>query len=97
MGSGVIDPAAQIHWIPILKGKRKKLKKQTARDKLDALIDWYEKNQPDHPKEIPGGVSIKPTTLDRWASPVGDKRWVYRGWLLTLAQLPVVKKLKIKK
>lgn len=92
--------AAQTQWVPLPEGKRKKLKKLkklTARDNLDTLIDWYEKNRPDHPKEIPGGVSIKPTTLDRWAAKVGNKKWIYRGWTLTLAELPTVKKLKIKK
>lgn len=89
--------AAQTQWLPLQQGKRKKLKKLTARDNLDKLIDYYETHKPDMEHAIPGGVSIKSTTLDRWAAPLGEQKWMYRGWLLTLAELPVVKKLKIKK
>jgi hypothetical protein len=87
-GCYAMNQAAQIQWVPLAAGKKKKLKKPSARDALDKLIDWYEKNKPDHPKQLPGGVAIKPTTLDRRATPQGDKQWMYRGWLLTLAEIP---------
>lgn len=95
--SGPIPTTAQTQWIPLADGKKRKLKRPSLRDKLDELIDWYEKNKPDHPKEIPGGVAIKATTLDRWATPHGKDQWMYRGWLLKLAELPVKKKTRIRK
>jgi hypothetical protein len=92
-----MNQAAQNQWVALPDGKRKKLKKPTRRDRLDALVNWYEQNKPEMERVLPGGVAVPATTLDRWAAKVADNRWIYRGWTITRAVEPVVKKLRIKK
>jgi hypothetical protein len=91
-----MNKAAQIQWLP-LAGKKRKLKRLNARDRLDKLIDWYEKNMPDHEKVLPGGCVIETDQLNKWAKEVSDNEWLYRGWTLKRAEPPVVKKTKIRK
>jgi hypothetical protein len=74
-----MSQAAQTQWVDLPEGKRKKLRRPTRRDRLDALINWYEQNRPDMDHVLPGGVAVPATTLDRWASKVAENRWIYRG------------------
>lgn len=91
-----IPNTAQEQWLPLAAGRKKKLPRLKPRDRLDALIDWYEKNMPDHEKVLPGGVTMEKRSLDRFASTVKEGVWMYRGWTLTRVE-PISKKTRIRK
>lgn len=78
----------QASFVEALNGKRQKLKRATARDKLDATIDWYEKYKPDLPHVMPGGVFMTPDELNKFAAKLDEKTWVYRTWRLERADPP---------
>lgn len=52
---------------------------RTAQDRLNELIDWYEKHKPHAGKIIP--VTIEDRVLARFAKPIDGKpkHWLYRG------------------
>src|SRR5690348_11228617 len=80
-----IPNTAQTQWVELQQGKRKKLPRLTPRGELDRLIDWYEREKPDMPKVMPGGVALPPDQLDRIGSKLANGMWMYRGWKLQLS------------
>ncbi len=86
--SKAIPNTAQTQWVEIEQGKKQKLKRLTPRNKLDAAIDWYEKHKPEMPHVMPGGVFMTPVELDKFASKLDDKTWMYRTWTLMRADPP---------
>lgn len=62
--------------------KQAKLKPKSDQDRLNDLIDWYEKNKPNAGRVIQ--VNISPEYLDKFAKKIPDepKRWNYRGRIL---------------
>lgn len=100
MNTGKAIPnSAQTQWVEIASGKKKKIPRITPRGELDRLIDWYEKNKPDMPKELPGGVALEAIQIDRFAKPLTPGVWEYRGWRISRAEvLPrKEKRMKIRK
>jgi hypothetical protein len=100
MNTGKAIPnSAQTQWVEISEGKKKRIPRVTPRGELDRLIDWYEKEKPDMPKVLPGGVALLKEQIDRFASPLATGVWMYRGWRISQAEtLPrKEKRLKIRK
>lgn len=97
--SKAIPNTSQTQWVEIAAGKKRKLKRLNPRDELDRLISWYEKNKPDLPHVLPGGIALSKIDLDRFAQPTAEGVWTYRGWRITQADtLPrKEKRLKISK
>lgn len=97
--SKAIPNSAQTQWVEITAGKKKKIPRVTPRGELDRLIDWYEKEKPDMPHVLPGGVALLKEQIGRFAQPVAEGVWTYRGWRITQADtLPrKEKRLKIRK
>lgn len=82
-----IPNTAQTQWVEIAAGKKKKVPRITPRGELDRLIDWYERNKPDMPRVLPGGVALPKEQIDRFASPLANGVWMYRGWRITQADM----------
>lgn len=78
----------QIQWVDGIPGAPQKLKALKPRDKLDSLIDWYEKFKPDMPHVMPGGVAMDRDELDKIAVKQDQDTWLYRGWILKKAEKP---------
>lgn len=100
MNTGKAIPnSAQTQWVEIASGKKRKIPRITPRGELDRLIDWYEKNKPDMPHELPGGVALEAIQIDRFASRIAEGVWQYRGWRITRADtLPrKEKRMKVRK
>ena len=94
-----IPASAQTQWVEIAQGKKRKLPRLKPVDELGRLIDWYEKNRPDMPHVMPGGIAMTATDLDKFATKVAEGVWTYRGWRISQADmLPrAEKRLKINK
>ena len=56
--SKAIPNTAQTQWVEITQGKKRTLPARKPQDEIDNLIAWYEKNKPDMPHVIPGGVAM---------------------------------------
>jgi hypothetical protein len=83
MSTGKAIPnSAQTQWVEIAAGKKKKLPRLNPRGEIDRLIDWYERNKPDMPHVMPGGVAMTAIELDRFATKTAEGVWMYKGWRL---------------
>lgn len=82
-------PSPQTSFVEAYDGRRQTLPAKTPRDRLDELIDWYEKNKPDMPHVMPGGVYMTKEELDSFAGKgPREGEWMYRTWRLTRAEIP---------
>jgi len=97
--SKAIPTSAQIQWVEPSQSKKRKLPRLKPVDELGRLIDWYEKNRPDMPHVMPGGVAMRAADLDKFATKVAEGVWQYRGWRIEQADmLPrAEKRMKISK
>jgi len=83
--SKAIPNSAQTQWVEMAASKKRKIPRITPRGELDRLIDWYEREKPDMPRVMPGGVALPADQINRFASKVEEGVWQYRGWRITQA------------
>lgn len=86
MNTGKAIPnTAQVQWVEIAQGKKRRTRRLNPVDELNRLIDWYEKNKPEMPHTMPGGIAMATSDIDKFATKTAEGVWTYRGWRLTQA------------